>query len=67
MGRTEEIRLMVHGPKTKEDQEKLASRVAEVHADAVNSRLKALNCSASEKKKLLDAVLRVVSGNSAEC
>lgn len=64
MGRMGEIHLMVYGPKTKEGQEELARRVAEVHADAVNRRLKALNCTASEKRKLLEAVLRAVSGNS---
>lgn len=44
----------------------LARRVAEVHADAVNYKLKQLNCPTKQKLDLLDAVIHTVKQRSRE-
>lgn len=54
------INVIVYYPKTEEGQEELRRRVALVHADAVNNRLKALNCPEKQKLELLDAVIETV-------
>lgn len=60
------INLIVYYPKTEEGQEELARRVADVHANAVNQRLKALNCPTQQKQELLDAVIQTAKKNSRE-
>ena len=44
----------------------LARRVAEVHADSVNYKLKQLNCPTKQKLDLLDAVIHTVEQRSRE-
>ena len=51
------IHVIVYYPKTEAGKEELARRVADVHAAAVNQRLKSLNCPTSQKLALLDAVI----------
>lgn len=51
------INLIVYYPKTEAGKEELARRVSDVHAAAVNQRLKSLNCPTSQKLALLDAVI----------
>lgn len=51
-------------PKTEAGKEELAKRVADVHATAVNQRLKELRCPTSQKLKLLDAVIDTVRERS---
>ena len=51
------INLIVYDPKTEAGKEELARRVSDVHAAAVNQRLKSLNCPTSQKLALLDAVI----------
>ena len=51
------INLIVYYPKTDEGRLELAHRVAEVHANAVQRRIKELNCPNSQKLALLDAVI----------
>ncbi len=51
------INLIVYYPKNKEGKEELARRVSDIHAAAVNQRLKSLNCPTSQKQDLLDAVI----------
>ena len=51
------IHVIVHYPKTEAGKEELARRVSDVHATAVNQRLKSLNCPTSQKLALLDAVI----------
>ena len=51
------INLIVYYPKTEEGQEELARRVSDVHAAAVNQRLKSLNCPTNQKLQLLDAII----------
>lgn len=60
------INVIVYYPKTEEGREELSRRVALVHADAVNQRLKELNCPEKQKLELLDAVIRTVRQRSGE-
>lgn len=60
------INVIVYYPKTEEGQEELARRVADVHAAAVNQRLKSLNCPTQQKLELLDAVIQTTKQNSRE-
>lgn len=60
------INLIVYYPKTDEGKADLAARVAEVHAAAVNQRLKSLNCPTNQKQELLDAVIATVKEHSRE-
>ena len=60
------INLLVYYPKTEEGQMELAKRVSDVHAAAVNQRLKSLNCPTSQKLELLDAVINTAKERSRE-
>lgn len=60
------INVIVYYPTTEEGSEELARRVSDVHAAAVNQRLKALNCPTQQKQELLDAVIETVKKNSRE-
>lgn len=60
------INIIVHYPKTEAGMAELARRVAEVHADAVNYKLKQLNCPTKQKLDLLDAVIHTVKQRSRE-
>lgn len=51
------VNVIVYYPKTEENKLELAMRVAEIHADAVNARIKGLNCPTAQKLQLLDAVI----------
>lgn len=60
------INLIVYYPRTDEGKEELARRVSDIHAAAVNQRLKSLNCPTSQKQELLDAVIDSVKERSRE-
>ena len=60
------VNVIVYYPKTEEGKEELARRVADVHAAAVNQRLKSLNCHTSQKLALLDAVIETRKKESGE-
>lgn len=60
------INLIVYYPKTEEGTEELARRVSDVHAAAVNKRLKSLNCPTNQKMDLLDAILKKSKEKSRE-
>ena len=60
------VNVIVYHPKTAEGKEELAKRVADVHADLVIRRLKALNCPTHQKQELLDAVIDTVKKRSRE-
>ena len=60
------VNEIVYYPKTEEGKEELARRVADVHAAAVNQRLKSLNCPTSQKLALLDAVIETRKKESGE-
>lgn len=51
------IKMIVYFPKTKEGQQELARRVAEVHADFVFSKIQKLDCPLEQKWELLDSVI----------
>lgn len=54
------INVIVYYPKTEEGQDELRRRVALVHVDVVNRRLKELRCPEKQKLELLDAVIDTV-------
>ncbi|MDY4489561.1 MAG: hypothetical protein SPE19_03435 [Candidatus Faecousia sp.] len=60
------VNVIVYYPKSEEGKEELARRVADVHAAAVNQRLKSLNCPTSQKLALLDAVIETRKKESGE-
>lgn len=60
------INVIVYYPKTETGKEELARRVSDVHATAVNQRLKSLNCPTNQKLDLLDAVIRTAKKKSRE-
>lgn len=60
------INLIVYYPKTEEGKEELARRVSDVHAAAVNQRLKSLNCPTNQKLDLLEAVIETAKQKSRE-
>ena len=60
------VNLIVYHPKTEAGKDELARRVADVHAAAVNQRLKSLNCPTSQKLALLDAVIETRKKESGE-
>ncbi len=45
--------IVVHHPANIDELEK---RVAQAHADAIIAKVKKLNCSAQQKKELIDAI-----------
>lgn len=51
------LSVVVHTPGNTDGLEK---RVAQAHADAVIARVKKLNCSARQKKELIDAICRSI-------
>ena len=51
------INIIIYSSKTNEGKLELAQRVAEVHANAVQRRIKELPCPNSQKLALLDAVI----------
>lgn len=51
------LNLVVHTPGNTDE---LKKRVARAHADAVIDRVKRLNCSAGQKKELIDAICRAI-------
>ena len=61
------IHVIVYYPKTEAGKEELARRVSDVHAAAVNQRLKSLNCPTSQKLALLDAVIGPMKKERREC
>ena len=51
------VHVIVYAPKTEEGKLELSKRIAQIHADAVNRRIKELNCPTKQKLQLLDAVI----------
>ena len=47
------LSIVVHTPRNTDELEK---RVAQAHADAVIARVKKMNCSAKQKKELIDSI-----------
>lgn len=59
------INVIFYYPKCEEDIAALGRRVAEIHADTVNARIKDLNCPTSQKLQLLAAVIATVRHETA--
>ena len=51
------VNIIVYHPKTDEGKRDLAVRVAQVHADAVNAKIRMLGCPNEQKRQLLDEVI----------
>lgn len=51
------VKLKVYYPRTKDGQQELALRAAQVHADYINWKLKQLQYSNRQKIELLDSVI----------
>ena len=51
------LSIVVHTPGNTDELEK---RVAQAHADAIIAKVKRLNCSAKQKKELIDAICRAI-------
>ena len=51
------INIVVHYPKTEEGWRELRRRMAIVHAEAVLNSISKLNCPASQKERLLQAII----------
>ena len=66
MRRNAPINIIVHYPKTEQGMAELARRVAEVHADSVDYKLKRLDWPTSQKIALLDAVIQTVKQRCRE-
>lgn len=60
------VNVIMHYPETAEGREALSRRAALIHADAVDHRLKKLNCPEKQKLELLDAVIDTVRKRSGE-
>lgn len=60
------VNVIVYYPNTKAGTEALAKRVSDIHAAAVNQRIKSLNCPTSQKLELLNAVIQTIKNRSRE-
>lgn len=60
------IRIVVHWPETEAGKRELARRAADVHADFVLSTICGLDCPATRKRELLQAVLDIIQANKEE-
>ena len=54
------LSIVVHTPRNTAGLER---RVAQAHADAIIARIKKLNCSAKQKKELIDSLISIKSQN----
>jgi len=52
--------VIVHSPNTKQGQEELAKRVANVHAQMIHSYISRLECPTEQKVALLDAIQKSI-------
>ena len=61
-----QVNIVMYFPTSEKGKTGLARRVSDVHASAVNQKLKSLNCPTSQKLALLDAVIETVKERSRE-
>lgn len=57
MKRYAPINLIVHYPNTEAGKQELSKRIAQVHAESVGTYINHLNCPASQKLQLLNAII----------
>lgn len=62
MRKTPPIKIIVHYPQTRQGQQELAQRLADVHADAVVLAINKLDCPLKQKLDLLQAVIDTTRG-----
>lgn len=65
MGKSQEIQVVVHYPKTEEGMRQLSRRVAEAHADAVIHKINGTRCSVKERVALMRAVTNAAKAKPA--
>ena len=51
------MNIIMHYPTSEAGRKELASRVATVHAEAVNNRIQKLTCPTEQKQALVNAVV----------
>lgn len=61
-----QLNIVVHMPTSESGKRELAQRVSDVHASAVNHRLKSLNCPEQQKLALLNAIIQTKKENKKE-
>jgi hypothetical protein len=54
------IRLILYPPRTAHGQEELARQAADIHAETVIRRLKALRCPPEQKQVFLESIIEAV-------
>lgn len=64
MGKSTPIDLVIYTPQTPEGKLELSRRIAEIHADVTIRRIKELNCSASQKVQLVNALVQAIVGTN---
>ena len=52
------VNVIIHFPADEQGKIELAKRVAEIHSDAVITKLNQLNCPSGQKLALLDALIK---------
>ena len=61
-----QVNIIIYYPKSEKGKNDLAQCVSDVHASAVNQRLKSLDCPTGQKLDLLDAVIKTAKARSKE-
>ena len=51
------VKVLLYRPTSEEGKQQLSKSVAEMHSNAVNARIKELNCPTTQKLQLLDAIV----------
>ena len=55
------LKTVFYHPTSEEETRQLAKNVAGMHVNAINARIEELNCPASQKLRLLDAVIAALT------
>lgn len=61
-----QVHIIIYYPTSANGKQELARRVSEVHASAINQRLKSLNCPTQQKLDLLDVIIDTAKERSKE-
>lgn len=59
------INIIVHHPRDAAKKQHLAKQIADVHAEAVNHRIRELTCSMEQKQQLLEAIIEEAKQTTA--
>lgn len=57
MRRSGPVKVIVYFPKNAEERRELETRAAQIHAESVLRRIEELGCPATQKARLLDAII----------